>query len=67
MKSKSKLDIAANKLADLFEEHLAKLPPAEREARRQAFHDAVAKIGTRAKSEASPQVAESRPRLRRRA
>lgn len=67
MKSKSKLDVAAEKLADIFEKHIAKLPPAERAARRQALYDSAAKIRTRAKLEEPAQAQETRPRVRRRA
>jgi hypothetical protein len=67
MKSKSKLDIAAEKLADIFEKHIATLPPAERAARTQALHDSAAKIRTRAKPEAPAQERETRPRVRQRA
>ncbi len=67
MKSKSKLDIAAEKLADIFEKHIAGLPPAERAARRQALHDSAAKIRTRAKLEGPAPAQETRPRVRRRA
>jgi hypothetical protein len=67
MKSKSKLDAAAEKLVDLVEQHLAKLSPEESAARRQAFYGEVAKVRARAKSEASPRGSEGSPRIRRRA
>jgi hypothetical protein len=67
MKSKSKLDEAAEKLADIFEKHIAALSPAERAARRQALHDSAAKIRTRAKLEEPAQERETRPRVRQRA
>jgi hypothetical protein len=67
MKSKSKLDVAAEKLTDIFENHIATLPPAERAARRQALHESAAKIRTRAKPGEPAQEPETRPRVRQRA
>ncbi len=51
MKRSAQLDKAANELADLLERHFAKLPASQRAAREKAFHEAVAKVGTRAESE----------------
>jgi len=67
MERKNRLDQAAKQLAELIEGHLAKLPPAERKARSEAFHEVVAKVGTRAKSEEPLRVPEIRPAARRRA
>jgi len=67
MKRSARLDKAANELADLMQTHLAKLPAPERAARVKAFHEAAAKVGTRAKSEEPPKAQTSRPAVRRRA
>jgi hypothetical protein len=67
MKSSARLDKAANELADLMERHLAKFSPSERAARVKAFHEATAKVGTRAKSEEPLKAQASRPAVRRRA
>jgi len=67
MDRKKQLDQAAEKLADLLHQHLAELPPADREARSRAFDRAVSKLGTRAKSSAPPKSAASRARVRRHA
>ena len=67
MKSKSKRDVAAEKLVDLLEAHFAELSPEESAARRQSYYDEVARVRARAKSEATPRVSEGQPRIRRRA
>jgi hypothetical protein len=60
MERKKQLDQAAEKLADLLGQHLAELPPAEREIRSRAFDRAVSKVGTRAKSQAPAKNAPTR-------
>ncbi len=65
MDQKKRLDKAANELAAVFEKHFDALPPQEREARSLALHEAVAKIGTRAKSAEPPRTQGSRRATRR--
>ena len=67
MANKPRLDKAARQLADLIEGHLSGLSPSERDVKSRAFHKALAKIGTRAKSEEPPQALETRPVARRHA
>jgi hypothetical protein len=67
MERKKQLDEATERLADLIEGHLAKLPPAERKARSRAFSEVVAKVGTRARSEEPVRVQQTPPAVRRRA
>jgi hypothetical protein len=63
---KTKLDKAAEKLTALFERHLAELPASDRDARDKAFHRAVVRIGSRAKSEEPPKKAASQRVFRQR-
>jgi hypothetical protein len=67
MERTKRLDEAAEQLANLIEGHLTRLPASEREAKSEAFHQSVAKIGTRAKSAGPPKVQESRRPVRRQA
>jgi hypothetical protein len=67
MDRKKQLDEAAQKLADILEQHLSELPPSERAIRSRAFDRAVAKVGTRAKSQAPAKSAASPDRVRRHA
>jgi hypothetical protein len=53
MQRKKHLDKAAKELLALLEGHFQSLPPQEREAKSLAFQNAVAKIGSRAKSAGS--------------
>jgi len=50
MERRKCIDEATEELAALIENHFNDLPPEEREAKSSAFHEAVAKIGTRQKS-----------------
>jgi hypothetical protein len=50
MERKKHLEKAATELATLLEKHFDALSPHEREAKSAAFRQAVAKIGSRAKS-----------------
>ena len=65
MERKKRLDKAAKELATLLENHFSTLSPQEREAKSVAFHEAVAKIGTRAKSGEPPKTQGSRGAARR--
>jgi hypothetical protein len=49
MDHKQRLDDAAQKLADILDQHLAQFPTPERVVRKRAFDRAVAKISARAK------------------
>jgi hypothetical protein len=51
MRRGKQLDKAAEKLVDLIDGHLAKLPPSEREAKWRGLDQAADKFGTRVKSE----------------
>ena len=60
-KKRSTLKRAAEQLAAIAEGHLAKLRPAERAARLQAFREVVANVGgSHAKSEAPRETPRSR-------
>ena len=48
VRSLKHVDGAVAQLAAIFEDHFAKLPPDEREAKTHTFDRAVAKIGSRA-------------------
>jgi hypothetical protein len=50
MDRKKSLDQAAKELAAVFERHLDGLSPQERAAKSMALNEAVARIGSRAKS-----------------
>ena len=65
MDRKKHLDKATKDLDTLLENHFDSLTPAEREAKSAAFHQAVAKIGTRAKS-AGPLTTQGNRRAARR-
>ena len=65
MERKKQLDKAAKDLAALLENHFDGLLSAEREAKSVAFHEAVAKIGTRAKSSEPPKTQGNRRAARR--
>jgi hypothetical protein len=65
MERKKRLDKAAKELAALLEAHFDGLSPREREAKSSAFHEAVAKVGTRAKSAEPPKTQGSRRAVRR--
>jgi hypothetical protein len=59
MKQKSKIDKAAEQLLNVFEQHLATLPPAEQDSKWAAIHKAAVRIDNRAKSEDKPKSAGS--------
>ena len=58
---------ALNELADVLENHWAKLPPSERAARKKAFYDRVTKDETPSKPEVQSASPENHPQVRRRA
>ena len=63
MKKQRKLTIsqATEKLADILNEELAKLPPAEQRRRAKAFHEFVtSRVGSAAKSPLRTQKLQSR-------
>ena len=65
MEQKKRIAKAAKELAALFETHFDGLSPREQEAKFAAFHDAVAKVGNRAKSVDIPKTQGSRRAVRR--
>lgn len=65
MEKKSRLDEAAEQLTNILEKHLAGLSPKDREAKARAFERAVAKVGTRSKSEELPRTPATRRSVRR--
>jgi hypothetical protein len=65
MDQKKRLEKATKDLDALLENHFDSLTPAERKAKSAAFHQAVAKIGTRAKS-SGPLTAQGNRRAARR-
>ena len=65
MKRDQRREKAAERLADIFEEHFSKMPPAERDAKYRALREAIAKSGSRAKSAEPPRTAGSRRGARR--
>lgn len=68
MKSKkSRVGNGAERLAAIVEAHLDRLSPADRTERLHAFHQVVAKVGTRAKSGSARPSAMNRPRTLKRA
>jgi hypothetical protein len=68
MKSrKSSADKGAERLAAIVEAHLDQLTPADRAEKVHAFHEVVARIGTRAKSGESRSSSVNRPATLKRA
>ena len=65
MKRDQRRQEAAERLADIFEEHFSKMSPSERDAKYRALREAIAKSGTRAKSGEPPRTAASRRGARR--
>jgi hypothetical protein len=60
MNKKTPVQRASEQIAAILEEHFAELPPGERKARTQAFHQASMKVGSGAKGAALRGTAESR-------
>ncbi len=67
MKRHKRLDEATEKLVDLIDAHLAKLPTSERDAKWRDLHQGAARLGTPAKAGVQSKTLATRRVARRRA